>query len=84
MNVLLENKLVTDIEKELILKAQRCDSSERISFGRTLKRALLHYKEKGDVSNEIDGILKKVDVGIDELVERFLYTKTIKTVQDGE
>ena len=79
LNMLVVKKLITEEELNYIKNAQSFLNSNSSSFGRKLKDALYRFRINGnDKSEFLQKIEKKTRYTAEDLVNNFLYTKTIK------
>ena len=83
LDILVSDGNISEEQKEYIMAARKCMNSESIAFGTKLKSALLNYRMNGTIDAELGRILDKAGMDIASLVEEFLFTKTIKSVNYG-
>ena len=81
LNVLVAKGLIKEDQLNYIKNAQSFLNSNSSSFGRKLKDALYRFRiNENDKSKFLQIIEKKTRYNAADLVENFLYTKTIKNI----
>ena len=81
LKMLVDKKLIKEEELKYIKNAQSFYNSNSSSFGRKLKDALYCFRiNENDRSEFLQKIEEKTGYPAANLVEYFLYTKTIKNI----